>query len=162
MVMKQEQSIIVSEQLLNRYGMDKLEFETYLNNKSSNTMIELLDIQYVEITPDKVVMKMPVEPKVHQPFGLLHGGASVVLAETAASMATLFNIDISNFTAVGMEINANHIRSKKKGTITATATPLHKGRRTMVWDIKITDEEDRLICISRCTVAIVSLNVIKP
>jgi uncharacterized protein (TIGR00369 family) len=109
----------------------------------------------VELTTDKVVMSMPVGPKTWQPFGILHGGASVVLAETAATTATMLNIDMKKYAPVGMEINANHIRSKREGIVTAVATPLHKGRRTMVWDIKVTDEDGKLICVSRSTVAVV-------
>lgn len=98
---------------------------------------------------------MPVAPKTHQPAGILHGGASVLLAESAASIASMINIDNQKYAAVGLEINANHLRSKSDGIVTAVATPLHKGRKTMVWDIRITDEQDKLICISRCTVAII-------
>lgn len=119
-------------------------------------MIGLLDIKYVEFTPDRVVMTMPVGPKTRQPAGILHGGASVVLAETAATLATAINIDPKKYHPVGMEINANHIRSKSDGVVTATATPFHKGRTTMVWDIKITDEDGKLICISRCTMAVIA------
>lgn len=120
-----------------------------------NTLISLLGIETIEMGPDLVQMKMPVNPRVYQPFGLLHGGASVVLAETAASMGTVMNCDLEKQTVVGLEINANHIRGKKDGYILATAVPLHKGRKTMVWDIKITDEKEKLVCISRCTVAII-------
>ena len=120
-----------------------------------NTLMGLLEIENVELSKDKVVMTMPVGPKTHQPFGLLHGGASVVLAESAASVGTFLNIDPEKEAAVGLEINANHLRSKKDGIVTATAIPLHKGRKTMVWDIKITDEDDKLICVSRCTCSIV-------
>ncbi len=119
-----------------------------------NTIMEALDIKAVDLNPDRVVFTMPVGPKTWQPMGLLHGGASVVLAETAASVGTYIQIDQENEIAVGMEINANHLRGKADGIVTAVATPLHKGRTSMVWDIKITDEEDKLICISRCTVAI--------
>lgn len=101
-------------------------------------------------------MTMPVGPKTKQPVGILHGGASVALAETAATMATAMNIDPQRFSPVGLEINANHIRSKRDGVVKATATPFHKGRSTMVWDIKITDEDEKLICISRCTIAVIA------
>jgi uncharacterized protein (TIGR00369 family) len=97
----------------------------------------------------------------NQPFSvasILHGGASVALAETAATMATAINIDLKKSNPVGMEINANHIRSKSDGVVTATATPFHKGRTTMVWDIKIAGEDGKLICVSRCTIAVVSKN----
>jgi 1,4-dihydroxy-2-naphthoyl-CoA hydrolase len=136
-------------------GMNKEEIIRQIKERSKETLIGLLDIDYVELTPDKVVMSMPVGPKTWQPFGILHGGASVVLAETAATTATMLNIDMKKYAAVGMEINANHIRSKREGIVTAVATPLHKGRRTMVWDIKVTDEDGKLICVSRCTIAVV-------
>ncbi|MBT2570722.1 hotdog fold thioesterase [Planococcus sp. ISL-110] len=119
------------------------------------TIVGVLGIEYVEITPDKVVATMPVHAATHQPFGQLHGGASVVLAESVASVGTWHLIDQENEIAVGLEINANHLRGKQEGTVTAIGTPLHKGRTTMVWDIKIIDEEEKLICVSRCTVAIV-------
>lgn len=122
-----------------------------------NTLLETLGIKTEILTPDCVVMTMPVTDKVKQPFGLLHGGASVALAESAASIGAWLNIDQEIQAAVGLEINANHIRSKRDGVLKATATPYHKGRTTMVWDIKITDEEDKLVCISRCTVGIVNL-----
>jgi 1,4-dihydroxy-2-naphthoyl-CoA hydrolase len=136
-------------------GMNKAEIIRQIKELSKESLIGLLDIEYVELTTDKVVMSMPVGPKTWQPFGILHGGASVVLAETAATTATMLNIDMKKYAPVGMEINANHIRSKREGIVTAVATPLHKGRRTMVWDIKITDEDGKLICVSRCTVAVV-------
>ncbi len=118
------------------------------------TIMEALGIETVHLSADRVVCTMPVDGRTRQPFGLLHGGASVVLAETAASLGTFANIDQEQEYAVGMEINANHLRSVSDGQVTATAVPLHRGRTTMVWDIKITDDKDRLICVSRCTVAI--------
>jgi len=119
------------------------------------TLIGALGITVTEITPDRVVCDMAVGPKTIQPMGLLHGGASVALAETAASMGALANINPETHFPVGLEINANHLRGKKEGVVTATATPFHKGRTTMVWDIQITDEADKLICVSRCTMAVV-------
>lgn len=117
--------------------------------------MEALGIKVIELSEDRVVATMPVHGATRQPFGLLHGGASVVLAETAASVGTYMSIDPQTQNAVGMEINANHLRSVKDGIVTAVAEPIHKGRTSMVWDIRIRDEADRLICISRCTVAIV-------
>ena len=119
------------------------------------TMMGALGIEVIEMSADRAVATMPVHSATHQPFGLLHGGASVALAETIASMATWNLIDQENEITVGLEINANHIRGKKDGIVTAIATPLHKGRTTMVWDIKIVDEEEQLICVSRCTMAII-------
>jgi len=119
------------------------------------TIQEALGIQITELEEDRIVATMPVHDATRQPFGYLHGGASVVLAETVASIGTWNLIDKLTEQAFGLEINANHLRAKRDGIVTAVATPLHKGKTTMVWDIKIMDEEQRLICISRCTVAIV-------
>jgi 1,4-dihydroxy-2-naphthoyl-CoA hydrolase len=120
------------------------------------TLLSTLDIEITEMTKERVTATMPVTPKVHQPFGLLHGGASVVLAETVASMAAWMNVDQSTQQVVGLEINANHLRAKRDGMVTAVATPAHIGRRTQVWEVRITDEADKLVCISRCTLAVVS------
>ncbi|MFZ2628125.1 MAG: hotdog fold thioesterase [Rugosibacter sp.] len=120
------------------------------------TLLSTLDIEITEMTRQRVTATMPVTPKVHQPFGLLHGGASVVLAETVASMAAWMNVDQSTQQVVGLEINANHLRAKRDGMVTAVATPAHIGRRTQVWEVRITDEADKLVCISRCTLAVVS------
>lgn len=125
---------------------------------AKGTMMEALGIDIVSSTPDCVVMTMPVTDRVRQPFGLLHGGASVALAESAASYGSWLNINQETQLAVGLEINANHIRAKREGMLRATAIPAHKGRTTMVWDIRIQDETDALICISRCTVAIVNVD----
>ena len=122
----------------------------------ANTLCELLGVEVREATADRVVMTMPVGPKVHQPYGLLHGGASVMLAESAASVGTALNIDRERQWAVGLEINANHLRSMREGLLTAVATPLHRGSKTMVWDIKLTDDQGHLVCVSRCTVAVVT------
>ncbi|MCK9991160.1 MAG: hotdog fold thioesterase [Rugosibacter sp.] len=119
------------------------------------TLLSTLDIQFLEMTKERVVASMPVGPKVHQPFGLLHGGASVVLAETVASMGACLQLDQTKETAVGLEINANHLRGKREGTVTGTATPIHIGRRTQVWSVQITDEDNKPVCISRCTLAVV-------
>ena len=119
--------------------------------------MEALDITVTQAEPERVVATMPVSSKVHQPFGILHGGASVALAETAASIGAAVNLDLDKQRAVGLEINANHIRSKRDGTLSALATPLHRGRRTHVWQIDISDEAGKLVCISRCTLAIIDI-----
>lgn len=119
------------------------------------TIAGVLGIEMQEVTAEQVTATMPVHAATHQPFGQLHGGASVVLAETVASVGTWNLINQEEEIAVGLEINANHIRGKQDGIVMAVGTPLHRGRTTMVWDIKIVDEEERLICVSRCTVAIV-------
>ena len=124
-------------------------------NFAQQTLIQTLEIEILEAVKDRVVAQMPVQPKVHQPFGLLHGGASVALAETVASLGAYVNVAELGMNAVGLEINANHLRAKRDGIVTATALPLHRGRSTHVWEVRITDESDQLVCISRCTLAIV-------
>ncbi len=119
------------------------------------TLLTTLGIEVVEATKERVVGRMPVGPRTHQPFGLLHGGASVALAETVATTGALMNVDFAKQAMVGIEINANHMRGKRDGIVTATATPVHVGRNTQVWEVRITDEEDRIVCISRCTLAAV-------
>jgi uncharacterized domain 1 len=126
-----------------------------LNAHRANTVLETLDITITEASKERVVATMPIEPKHHQVIGYLHGGVSVLLAETVASLASVLHIDTEHQTAFGLEINANHIRPKRDGQLIATATPLHLGRSTHVWDIRIVDERDKLICVSRCTVAVV-------
>jgi 1,4-dihydroxy-2-naphthoyl-CoA hydrolase len=126
----------------------------HLNPLGPKTMGELLGMEWVEIGDDHLVMRMPVDDRTKQPYGLLHGGASCALAETIGSMASHFVIDPEKFICVGLEINANHVRSATKGFVTATCTPLHIGATTHVWDIKIHDDRKKLVCISRLTVAI--------
>lgn len=119
-----------------------------------NTLISTLDMEIVETTKERVVARMPVTPKVHQPFGLLHGGASVALAETVASIGGLMNVDQEREAVVGLEINANHLRAVRDGMLTAVATPVHIGRKTQVWQVRIADERDKAVCVSRCTLAV--------
>ncbi len=123
--------------------------------RQEETLLTSLGIEVVEATKERVVARMPVGPRVHQPFGVLHGGASVALAETVASTGGWMNVDQEKERVVGIEINANHLRAKRDGVVTAVATPVHIGRRTHVWDVRITDEQDKLVCVSRCTLAIV-------
>jgi 1,4-dihydroxy-2-naphthoyl-CoA hydrolase len=118
------------------------------------TMTEHLGIEWVELGENFFKAKMPVDHRTLQPLGLLHGGASCVLAETIGSVASHLVIDSSQFYCVGIEINANHIRSAREGFVYGTCSPLHVGSSTHVWDIRITNEEEKLICISRLTVAI--------
>lgn len=125
-----------------------------LNNLSKNTMAETLDIQFVTVGDNFLQASMPVNNNTRQPYGLLHGGASAALAETVGSVASSLCIDPETHICVGIEINCNHIRGKKDGVVTATATALHIGSTTHVWDIKITDENQRLVCISRLTVSV--------
>lgn len=127
-----------------------------INTLSKGTLLETLDITITEAQPDRVVGTMPVTPKVHQPHGLLHGGASVALAESLGSIAGNLNVP-DGFACVGLEINANHIKAVKDGLLTGRALPLHRGRQTQVWEIEIKNEEDKLICVSRLTLAVVPL-----
>jgi 1,4-dihydroxy-2-naphthoyl-CoA hydrolase len=127
-----------------------------MNSTRTGSVWEVLDIKLVVAEKDKVVATMPIGPQHRQQVGYLHGGVSVVLAESLASLGAVLNIDADNQMAFGLEINANHLRPKRDGMLTATATPFYKGRTTQVWEVKITDEQEKLICISRCTVAIVN------
>jgi len=119
-------------------------------------MAAAIGIEIVSLSPEKVIATMPVDHRTQQPFGLLHGGASAALAETVASLGAYMNVDQETQAAVGVELNANHLRGKTEGIVTATATPVRRGRTIHVWDIKIEDEESRLVCVSRCTLAIVN------
>jgi 1,4-dihydroxy-2-naphthoyl-CoA hydrolase len=121
----------------------------------ANTMGELIGIEWVEIGDDFMKARMPVDNRTKQPYGLLHGGASCVLAETLGSVASAMVVDHSKFYCVGLEINANHIRSATDGFVTGITTPLHIGATTHVWDIKIYNEKEKLICVSRLTVAVI-------
>lgn len=125
-----------------------------LNAMRTNTLADLLDMNFTEVGDNYLKLQMPVDKRTHQPYGLLHGGASAALAETAGSVASWLCIDPEKQICVGMEINCNHVRGKRTGMVTATATALHIGATSHLWDIRITDEADRLICISRLTVAI--------
>jgi uncharacterized protein (TIGR00369 family) len=122
-----------------------------------DTLIETLGIEITHLESGKVVATMPVDKRTRQPFGLLHGGASVALAETVASIGAYELVDKDSEGVAGLEINANHVRPKSEGVVTAVGTILHQGKTTMVWDIKITDEQDRLICVSRCTMAVIKI-----
>src|SRR3954470_17726661 len=120
-----------------------------------NTLAGALGIEVLELTAERVVATMPVDDRTRQPFGLLHGGASIALAETVASLGAAVHIDRDRFSAVGLEINGNHLRAKTDGVVRATAVPIHLGRSTHVWSIEIADEAGRLVCVSRCTMAVV-------
>lgn len=129
-----------------------------LHELSPNTMGRHLGMEWAGVGPDFLQMKMPVNDRTHQPYGLLHGGASCALAETVGSVGSFLVIDTSKFLCVGLEINANHVRSVRSGWVMATATPLHLGSSTHLWDIKIHDEGGKLVCVSRLTVAILKAN----
>jgi 1,4-dihydroxy-2-naphthoyl-CoA hydrolase len=125
----------------------------FLNNWSRNTLAGHLGIEFVEIGDDFLVAKMPVDEKTRQPLGLLHGGASVVLAETLGSVAATLCVDDSKF-CVGLEINANHVKGVRAGFVTGTTRPIHLGKQTHVWEIRISNDSNELVCISRITMAV--------
>jgi 1,4-dihydroxy-2-naphthoyl-CoA hydrolase len=127
-----------------------------VNGWSPNTMIATLGIRFTDIGDDYLRGTMPVDARTLQPYGLLHGGASVSLAETLGSAAAMLCVDPDRELAVGLDINANHVRGVTKGTVTGTARPVHLGRTTQVWEIRIEDEQQRLVCIARLTVAVVA------
>ncbi|MDR2871638.1 MAG: hotdog fold thioesterase [Xanthomonadaceae bacterium] len=126
-----------------------------VNALRQNTMIDHLGIVFTEAGDDWLRATMPIDKRTRQPYGLLHGGASVALAETLGSVAGLLCLDPEREVCVGLDINANHVRGIREGIVTGTARPLHIGRSTHVWEIRIEDEEARLVCISRLTLAVI-------
>lgn len=127
---------------------------TALNKLSKNTLAEQIGIEFTAAGDDFIEAKMPVDSRTHQPFGLLHGGASVALAETLGSVAATCCVDPGRQFCVGLEINANHIRSAREGFVTGTARAVHIGKKTQVWEIRIVNEANELVCISRITLAV--------
>lgn len=127
-----------------------------LNRRGRNTMSDFLGIQFTEVGEDFLTATMPVNERTRQPIGILHGGANVVLAETVASTAANAVVDLSTFYCVGLEINANHIRSVKEGLVTAITKPIHIGRTTQIWEIYLFNEEGKKTCISRMTASVLS------
>ena len=123
-------------------------------NSVKNTMVDHLGIEFVEVSDDFIKARMPVDHRTHQPMGLLHGGASVALAETLGSTGAFLCVDPAKYNVVGLEINANHIRGVRDGWVIGTARPLHRGRTTQLWEIRITDAAEKLVCISRLTMAV--------
>ncbi|MFT7150456.1 MAG: 1,4-dihydroxy-2-naphthoyl-CoA hydrolase [Nonlabens sp.] len=126
-----------------------------VNKMCENTLVDHLGIEVIELGEDYLVAKMPVDQRTHQPMGLLHGGASVVLAETIGSIAASFTVNQKLQHCVGLEINANHIRSVSSGYVFGRTKSIHLGKRTQIWEINITNEEDKLVCISRLTMAVI-------
>ena len=133
------------------------ETQAWLDAMPARGLAETLGIRLVSVERDRVVATMAVESRVHQPYGVLHGGASVALAETVASIAAALQLDRTQQMAVGLEINANHLRPVREGLVTAVGTPVHIGRTTQVWEVRISDPQGRPVCISRCTLAVVPL-----
>lgn len=131
--------------------LDKEQFLQFSKKLSENTLMETLGIEYIEVGDDYLVAKMPVNPKVHQPMGLLHGGATAALAESVGSAASLLFIDTDKFEVRGIEISVNHLKSKREGVVYATAKIVHKGKTIHLWQIKITDEENNLISLCKLT-----------
>jgi uncharacterized protein (TIGR00369 family) len=131
--------------------MDKNKMLAVLNGLSKNTLMETLNIEFTEVGDNFVSAKMPVNSRVHQPYGILHGGATAALAETVGSSASVLFVDTEKYIIKGIELSINHLKSKKEGIVFATAKVLHKGRSTHLWEIKITDEEDNLISICKIT-----------
>lgn len=126
------------------------------NSNREGNLVGHLGIEFEEVTPERVIATMPVDHRTVQPFGILHGGASVALAETVASVGAVLNAGEGR-TAVGMEINANHVRPRSSGRVRAVGTPAHVGKSSTVWEVRITDEQGKLVCLSRCTLAFVEL-----
>lgn len=122
-----------------------------INEYSKNTLMQTLEIEYIEVGKDYLVAKMPVNPRVHQPMGLLHGGATVALAESVGSAASMIFVDTTKYEVRGIEISANHLKSIKEGTVYAKATIIHKGRSIHLWEIKVTNENGDLISLCKLT-----------
>lgn len=131
--------------------MDKVKILEMCNKLSKNTLMETLDIEYIDVGTDFLTAKMSVNNKVHQPMGLLHGGASVALAESVGSAASMIFVDLTKFEVRGIEISANHLKSKREGVVLATAKIIHKGSKLHLWEIKVTDEENKLISLCKLT-----------
>lgn len=129
------------------YTLEEVHFRTA-------TLASALGIEFIELGPDYFRGRMPVDERTRQPFGILHGGASVALAETLGSVAGLLVVDSTKYRVVGQEINANHVRAVAEGFVIGTARPLHLGKRSQVWDIRIVNEQDKLVCVSRITMAV--------
>ena len=138
-------------------AFDKDKILALCNRISKNTLMETLSIEYIDAGKDFLVAKMPVNPSVHQPMGLLHGGASIALAESVGSAASFLFINPEEQEVRGIEISANHLKSKRAGTVFATARIIHKGRTLHLWEIKITDEQDNLISLCKLTNMILTL-----
>ncbi len=133
-----------------------------LNAASDRTLVRHLDIRFSGIGEDFLSATMPVDERTRQPHGLLHGGASVVLAETLGSTGANMCVDRTRYVCVGQEINANHVRAARRGFVTGVARPAHLGGRTQVWTIQIVDEQDELLCIARLTIAVVRTGTLGP
>ena len=132
-------------------AFDKEKVIARCNVFSKNTLMETLEINFTDAGPDFLVATMPVNPRIHQPMGLLHGGASVALAESVGSAASMLYVNHETHEVRGIEISANHLRSKREGLVTGTAKIIHKGKTIHLWEIRITDEEDKLVSLCKLT-----------
>ena len=131
--------------------MNKEETLKAFNKRNKNTLMEVLDIEYIDVGEDFLTAKMPVNSKVHQPYGQLHGGATAALAETVGSAASNFFIDSKNEFINGIQLSINHLKSKREGMVFGTARNIHKGKTTHLWEVKIVDEENNLISVAKMT-----------
>ncbi len=147
---------LVILQKKNNMAFDREQMLTLCKEWSNNTLMQTLEIEYVDAGEDFLVATMPVNPRVHQPMGILHGGASVALAESVGSAASLMFINPEKQEVRGIEISANHVRSKREGLVTATARILHKGASIHLWEIRIVDENDKLISLCKLTNMVLS------
>jgi 1,4-dihydroxy-2-naphthoyl-CoA hydrolase len=138
--------------------MDKITTLQLFNERSKNTLMETLDIEYVAIGDDFLTAKMPVNSRVHQPYGQLHGGATAALAESVGSAASNFFIDNKTQFINGIQLSINHIKSKREGVVFATAKNIHKGKTTHLWEVRIVDEEDNLISIAKMTNIVLNIS----
>lgn len=135
--------------------MDAQKALTFLNeNLIKGTLMETLDIKYVEVGDDYIIAEMPVNSRVHQPAGLLHGGATAALAESTGSAASHFFVDLEKYEVRGLEITANHVSSVRGGFVRATARPIHRGKTTHLWEVKVTDESGKLVSLCKLTAII--------
>lgn len=138
--------------------MDKAKTLTILNNLNKNTLMETLEIEFVDVGDDFVTAKMPVNSRVHQPYGILHGGATAALAETVGSCASALFVDTKTKIVKGIELSINHLKSKKEGVVFGIAKPIHKGRTTHLWEIRIEDEDKNLISLCKLTNIVLDKN----
>ena len=138
--------------------MDKKEILRKIEERTGNTMVSTLGIEITDFGEEYLCGKMPVDDRTKQPFGLLHGGASVALAETLGSMGAGMHVDLENYSVVGIEINPSHLKAMKDGWVYGKAIPIRIGRKIQVWDINIKDEKDNMVCKSRLTLAVIKKN----
>jgi len=138
--------------------MDKKEILRKIEERTGNTMVSTIGIEITDFGEEYICGKMPVDDRTKQPFGLLHGGASVAFAETLGSMGAGMHVDLENYSVVGIEINSSHLKAMKEGWVYGKAVPIRIGRKIQVWDIDIKDEKDNMVCKSRLTLAVIKKN----